>query len=213
MYLENPWKGLHMFGKITLSRSWNGIQCACTSADCVPLICTIFFRSSESDIAEFMLVEVPNERVTIMEELGRGAFGIVYKSVMKGLPEKNTSSKPKDHRLDSHEGRIVATKVLPGAWIQNIWQKHNLLFQQTLFTRVILIDNRQERLSCNRFELFNPIDSKHYTYRGKQHLNAPVGNSGRFPFSQNFRNFRFGGKWNTFRRLVPLENSQKKWKI
>ena len=37
--------------------------------------------------------------------------------------------------------------------------------------------------------------------------------NGRFPFSQNFRNFRFGGKWNTFRRFVPLENSQKKWKI
>ena len=37
--------------------------------------------------------------------------------------------------------------------------------------------------------------------------------TGRFPFSQNFRNFRFGGKWNTFRRFVPLENSQKKWKI
>ena len=37
-------------------------------------------------------------------------------------------------------------------------------------------------------------------------------NRGRFPFSQNFRNFWFGGKWNTFRRLVPLENSQKKWK-
>ena len=36
---------------------------------------------------------------------------------------------------------------------------------------------------------------------------------GRFPFRQNFRNFRFGGKWNTFRRFVPLENSQKKWKI
>ena len=70
-----------------------------------------------------------------------------------------------------------------------IWQKDNLLFQLTLLTRVILINNRQERLSCNRFELFNPIDSKHYIYRGKQHLNAPVGNSGRFPFSQNFRNF------------------------
>ncbi|CAH3159732.1 unnamed protein product [Porites evermanni] len=70
-------------------------------------------RSSESDIAEFMLLEVPHERVTIMEELGRGAFGRVYKSVMRELPEKNTSSKPKDHRLDSHEGRIVATKVLP----------------------------------------------------------------------------------------------------
>ena len=40
-----------------------------------------------------------------------------------------------------------------------------------------------------------------------------VGDKGRFPFSQNFRNFRFGGKWNTFRQFVPLENSQKKWKI
>ncbi|CAH3182955.1 unnamed protein product, partial [Porites lobata] len=67
----------------------------------------------ESDIAEFMLLEVPHERVTIMEELGRGAFGRVYKSVMRGLSEKKTSSKPKDHSLDSHEGRIVATKVLP----------------------------------------------------------------------------------------------------
>ena len=79
------------------------------------IICTIFFRSRESDIAEFMLLEVPHERVTIMEELGRGAFGRVYRSVMRGLHEKNTSSKPKDHSLDSHEGRIVATKVLPGA--------------------------------------------------------------------------------------------------
>ena len=123
MYLENRWKGLHIFGKITLSRSWNGIQCACASADCVPLICTIFSRPSESDIAEFMLLEVPHERVTIMEELGRGAFGRVYKSVMRGVPEKNTFSKPKDHSLDSHEGRIVATKVLPGAWVQNMAKK------------------------------------------------------------------------------------------
>ena len=37
-----------------------------------------------------------------------------------------------------------------------------------------------------------------------------TGYYGRFPFSQNFRNFRLGGKWNTFRRFVPLENSQKK---
>ena len=36
---------------------------------------------------------------------------------------------------------------------------------------------------------------------------------GRFPLTQNFWNFRFGGRWNTFRRLVPLKNSQKKWKI
>ena len=37
-----------------------------------------------------------------------------------------------------------------------------------------------------------------------------LGHKGHFPFSQNFRNFRFSGKWNTFRRFVPLENSQKK---
>ena len=43
-----------------------------------------------------------------------------------------------------------------------IWQKDNLLFQQTLFKGVILINNNQERLSCNRFELFNPIDGKHH---------------------------------------------------
>ena len=43
-----------------------------------------------------------------------------------------------------------------------MWQKDDLLFQQTLFKGVIIINNRQERLSCNRFELLNPIDSKHY---------------------------------------------------
>ena len=62
-----------------------------------------------------MLLEVPPERVTTMEELGRGAFGIVYKGVMRELPENMTSLKRKDHSLDSYEGRIVATKVLPGA--------------------------------------------------------------------------------------------------
>ena len=36
---------------------------------------------------------------------------------------------------------------------------------------------------------------------------------GAFHLAQNFRNFRFDGKRNTFRRFVPLENSQKKWKI
>ena len=44
-------------------------------------------------------------------------------------------------------------------------------------------------------------------------LTTFLGTLGRFPFSQNFRNFRFGRKRNTFRRFVPLENSQKKWKI
>ena len=37
--------------------------------------------------------------------------------------------------------------------------------------------------------------------------------SGCFPFSQNFPKFRFGGNLNTLRRFIPLENSQKKWKM
>ena len=77
--------------------------------------CALWY--SESVIIELMLLEVPPERVTAMEELGRGASGRVFKSVMRGLPEKMTSSIRKDHSLDLHEGRIVATKVLRGAWI------------------------------------------------------------------------------------------------
>ena len=37
------------------------------------------------------------------------------------------------------------------------------------------------------------------------------GQSGRFPFGQKFRKFRFGAKWKTFFRFAQLENSQKKW--
>ena len=68
-----------------------------------------------SVIIELLLLEVPPEWVTTMEELGQGAFGRVYKSVKRGPLEKMTSSKRKDHSLDLREGRIVATKVLRGA--------------------------------------------------------------------------------------------------
>ena len=42
---------------------------------------------------------------------------------------------------------------------------------------------------------------------------SPQISTGRLPFSQNFRKFRFGSKWKTFGWFVPLENSLKKWKI
>ena len=35
--------------------------------------------------------------------------------------------------------------------------------------------------------------------------------TGRFPFGQKFRKFRFGAKWTTFSPFAQLENSQKKW--
>ena len=108
-----------------------------------------------------MLLEVPHERVTIMEELGRGAFGRVYKSVMRGYLKRIHSPNQRITVLIRMRDVLLLQKFhLVGEF--RIWQKDNLLFQQTLFTGVILINNKQERLSCNRFELFNPIDGKHH---------------------------------------------------
>ena len=106
------------------------------------LICTIFSRSSESDIAEFMLLEVPHERVTIMEELGRGAFGRVYKSVMRGVPETITSYKPNWITVWIRMRDALLLQKFYQVRVFRIWQKDNLLFQQTLFTGVIRISNR-----------------------------------------------------------------------
>ena len=87
-----------------------------------------------------MLLEVPLERVTIMEELGQGAFGRVHKSVMRDLPKKNKSSKLGNH-LDTQQGRIVATKVLHGEWVQNMTEiEVKLCFR-----------NCSHRDLCNRF--------------------------------------------------------------
>ena len=72
-----------------------------------------------------MSMEVPHERVTIMGELGRGAFGKVHKGVMKEVTNANiypdTSERnPNVHSKDSlrtlkgNKGRIVAVKVLLG---------------------------------------------------------------------------------------------------
>ncbi|CAH3165726.1 unnamed protein product, partial [Porites evermanni] len=70
-------------------------------------------RSNESGFAQSMLLEVPHDQVTLLEELGRGTSGRVYKSVMKRLPKEMTSSKLNEHSLDAHKGCIVAIKVLP----------------------------------------------------------------------------------------------------
>ena len=112
--------------------------------------------SSESDITDLILLEVPPERVTAIEELGRGAFGRVYKSVMRKLPEKTTSSKRKEQSLDLHEGRIVATKVLRGAWIQNMAKRWLILSAD------VSVVNWFTGVTLDRFQLFNPIGSKYF---------------------------------------------------
>ena len=84
-----------------------------------------FLFRSKKEIVHFMSLEVPHERVTIMGELGRGAFGKVHKGVMKEVTNANIYSdtserNPNVHSKDSlrtlkdNEGRIVAVKVLLG---------------------------------------------------------------------------------------------------
>ena len=49
-----------------------------------------------------------------MEELGQGAFGKVHKGFLKELPKAEVFFKPREERVDTKEGRIVAIKVLIG---------------------------------------------------------------------------------------------------
>ena len=89
----------------------------------------LLFRSKK-EIVHFMSLEVPHERVTIMGELGRGAFGKVHKGVMKEVTnaniysdtsERNPNVHSKDNlrTLTGKKGRIVAVKVLLGELINH----------------------------------------------------------------------------------------------
>ena len=80
----------------------------------------IIFVRSKSDIIPYLLREVPPERVTFMEELGRGAYGIVHKGVLKELPKREVFFKPREQRMDANEGRLVAIKVLLGKEIIDV---------------------------------------------------------------------------------------------
>ena len=52
--------------------------------------------------------------MTFVEELGRGAFGKVYKGVLRDLPKAEVFFKPKEERVEVKEGKVVAIKVLLG---------------------------------------------------------------------------------------------------
>ena len=73
----------------------------------------VVFRS-KSNIIPLLQLEVPPERVTFMEELGRGAFGKVHKGVLRELPRVEVFFKPKEQRVERNEGKVVAIKVLLG---------------------------------------------------------------------------------------------------
>jgi len=50
----------------------------------------------------------------MLEELGRGAFGKVHKGDLRELPKREVFFKPREERVDTSEGRVVAIKVLLG---------------------------------------------------------------------------------------------------
>ena len=56
-----------------------------------------------------------------MEELGRGAYGKVHKGVLKELPKREVFLKPRELRVDTSEGRLVAIKVLLGKEITQVY--------------------------------------------------------------------------------------------
>lgn len=76
-----------------------------------------FFRS-KSDITPLQNLEVWPEQVTLLEELGRGAFGKVHKAVLRDSPGVEVfDGKTRGTRVQFKEGRTIAVKVLSGKTI------------------------------------------------------------------------------------------------
>ena len=63
-------------------------------------------------------MEVWPEQVTLLEELGRGAFGKVHKAVLRDSPGVEVfDGKIRGTRVQFKEGRTIAVKVLSGKTI------------------------------------------------------------------------------------------------
>ena len=103
---------------------------------------------SKSYIVPLLLREVPPERVTVMEELGQGAFGKVHKGVLKELPKAEVFFKPREQRVQTNEGQIVAIKVLIGEQIYVQLGVHERNLSTRVFVGILgpIWSNRQYRI-------------------------------------------------------------------
>ena len=77
-------------------------------------LCKILLHRLKSDMIPLLQREIPPERITFMEELGRGAFGKVQKGALKELPTVEIFDKPRDRRVEIKEAKVVAIKTLLG---------------------------------------------------------------------------------------------------
>ncbi|KAL9970180.1 hypothetical protein ACROYT_G022513 [Oculina patagonica] len=133
----------NVMGQSNLSETWQiktkslqesttgktiGIILASISAFLVMIVATICYRRkltknrrrstikrkwSKSDITPLQHLEVWPEQVTLLEELGRGAFGKVHKAVLRESPGVEVfHSNIRGKRVQFKEGRTIAVKVL-----------------------------------------------------------------------------------------------------
>ena len=83
-----------------------------------------------------------------MEELGRGAFGKVHKGILKEMPKVEVFFKPREERVEVHEGRVVAIKVLLGKQTESILCK---LYTENDILRTSTRARSEEHISTTCF--------------------------------------------------------------
>ena len=97
-----------------------------------------FFRS-KSDITPLQNLEVWPEQVTLLEELGRGAFGKVHKAVLRDSPGVEVfDGKIRGTRVQFKEGRTIAVKVLSGKTI-SFPSLQNTVFKISLCCHILIL--------------------------------------------------------------------------
>ena len=103
---------------IKLSSSSNFIRQVTYTSKFIEINRPIPFFRSKSDITPLQNLEVWPEQVTLLEELGRGAFGKVHKAVLRDSPGVEVfDCNIRGTRVQFKEGRTIAVKVLSGNYI------------------------------------------------------------------------------------------------